>query len=261
MLRLFLATALAASAPLVPNDPGYQQAWSLTQGDPAVVIAIVADGVAPDPDLNLVPGDANTSGRGTAAALTAAAQVDNAIGGTGVCGRCRVMPVYDVRWAIDHGADVILLVDCVPPADIAAAYAHGLPVVGCNTLDVGDPPAVAGIIGLMLSCNPALTPDEVRLILLETSGNAYDAVVRAGCRKNPAEIVRLMVDTRGHGTVTKLPDDDTYNAGTVVVLHAKADPHWRFARWRGVCRGKRPTCTVRLMQSGVTTAVFKKSGV
>jgi hypothetical protein len=47
----------------VPNGPGYEQAWSLTQGDPAVVIAVVADGVAPDPDLNLVPSDANTSGR------------------------------------------------------------------------------------------------------------------------------------------------------------------------------------------------------
>jgi hypothetical protein len=35
--------------------------------------------------------------------------------------------------AIDHGADVILLVDCVPSADIAAAFAHGLPVVGCKS--------------------------------------------------------------------------------------------------------------------------------
>jgi hypothetical protein len=256
VLRVLLATALAASAPFLPDDPDYQQAWSLTRGDPAVVIAVVADGVAPDPDLNLVPGDANTSGHGTAAALTAAAQVDNDIGGTGVCGRCRVMPVHDVRWAIDHGADVILLVDCVPSADIAAAFAHGLPVVGCNTLDIGDPPAVAGIVGLMLSCNPSLTPDEIRLILLETAGNAYEAVKRAGCRAHPVEIVRLLVNTRGRGTVVKLPDDDTYDAGTIVALHAKAKPHWRFARWKGVCHGTRATCTVRLMQSGTTTAVF-----
>jgi Divergent InlB B-repeat domain len=258
VLRLLLATALAATTPPVPNDPGYQQAWSLTQGDPAVVIAVVADGDAPDPDLNLVPGDANTSGRGTAAALTAAAQVDNAIGGAGVCGRCRVMPVHDVRWAIDHGADVILLVDCVPPADIAAAFAHGLPVVGCDTLDIGDPPAMAGIVGLMLSCNPSLTPDEIRLILLESSGNAYEAVKGAGCRASPAEIVRLIVAVRGQGRVTRRPDDDTYNAGTVVVLRAKAKPHWRFARWEGVCHGTRSTCSVRLRQSGVTTAVFKR---
>jgi subtilisin family serine protease len=258
----------------VPNDPGYPassakleamsvpEAWSLTQGDPGVVIAVIADGVAPDPDLDLVPGNANASGRGTAPAMIAAAQIDNGIGRAGVCGRCRVMPAKDISWAIDHGADAILLVDCAAPREIAAARAHGLLVVGCDTLDVGDPPAVAGIVGLMLSCNPVLTPDEATRILLETSGNAYDAVVRAGCRKNPAEIVRLMVDARGRGTVIKLPDDDTDNAGTVVVLHAKADPHWRFARWKGLCHGRGPTCTVRLMQSGMTTAVFKpKPGV
>ena len=223
MLRLLLATALAAFG---ASDPGYEQAWSLTQGDPGVVIAVVANGVAPDP--------------------------------IAVCKLCRVLPVHDVRSAIDGGADVVLLADCVPPADIEAAFAHGLPVVGCNTLDVGDPPAVAGLVGLMLSCNPSLLPDEIRLILLETSADPYDAVVRAGCRKNPAEIVRLMIDTRGRGTVTHTPDDDTYNVGTVVVLRAKPDPGWRFSHWKGVCRGRRPLCTVRLMQSGVTTAVFRR---
>jgi Divergent InlB B-repeat domain len=226
VLRLLLATALAASAPLVANDPGYDEAWSLTQGDPGVVIAVVGNGVAADQ--------------------------------AGVCKLCRVLPVRDVRSAIDQGADVILLADCVPPADVAGAFAHGLPVVGCNTLDVGDPPAVAGLVGLMLSCNPSLTPDEVRLILLETSGSPYDAVVRAGCRKNPAEIVRLMIAVRGHGTVARLPDDDTYNAGTVVALRAKPNAHWRFAHWSGVCDGRRPLCTVRLLQSGVTTAAFRR---
>lgn len=229
MLRLLLATALAATAPLAPADPGYEQAWSLTQGDPGVVIAVVADGGS-----------------------------DAALGAAGVCKLCRVLPARDVHFAIEHGADVILLVDCAPPADIAAALAHGLPVVGCNTLDVGDPPAVAGLVGLMLSCNPSLTPDEIRLILLQTSANPYDAVRRAGCRASPAEIVRLMIAVRGRGTVSRLPDDDTYNAGTVVVLRAKADAGWRFARWQGVCRGKRPLCSVRLTQSGVTTAVFRR---
>jgi hypothetical protein len=226
VLRLLLATALAATIPSMPDAPGYQQAWSLTEGDPGVVIAVVGDGAASDP--------------------------------AAVCKLCRELPAPDVRYAIDHGADVILLVDCVPPADIAAAFAHGLPVVGCNTLDVGDPPAVAGIVGLMLSCNPSLTPDEIRLILLETSGNAYDAVKRAGCRANPAEIVRLMIAVRGRGTVSREPDDDTYNAGTEVVLRAKAESHWRFARWVGVCHGRRPMCSVRLMQSGTTTAIFRR---
>jgi hypothetical protein len=209
-----------------------------------------------------VPGDANASGRGTAPALVAAAQIDNGTGGAGICGRCKVMPVHDIAWAIDHGADVIELVDCAPAADIAAAIAHGVQVIGCGRLAVGDPPAVTGIAGLMLSCNPALMPGEIRQILVGTSVegvvDAYTAVKHAGCRANPAEIVRLMVAMRGRGTVSRRPDDDTYNAGTVVVLRAKASPGWRFARWQGVCHGKRPLCSVRLMQSGVTTAVFRR---
>ena len=225
MLRLLLATALAASGPLVPNDPGYQQAWSLTKGDPGVVIAAVGG----DASSNLA------------------------------CPLCRVLPAPDIHFAIDHGADVILLDACAPPADIAAAFAHGLAVVGCNTLDVGDPQAVAGIVGLMLSCNPVLEPDEILLILLETSGNAYDAVKRAGCRANPAEIVRLMIAVHGGGTVMHTPDDDTYNVGTVVVLRAEPEPHWRFRRWEGVCHGRHKTCTVRLLQSGITTAVFSRA--
>jgi hypothetical protein len=115
----------------------------------------------------------------------------------------------------------------------------------------------------MVSCNPAVTPPEIKRIL-HTPGdvNAYEAVGRAGCRATPPAIVRLMVRTRGHGTVTRRPDDDAYNAGTVIVLRAKAKRNWRFAHWDGVCHGRRATCTVRLMQSGVTTAVFRrKSGV
>jgi len=228
MLRLVLAAALAASVPSVPSD--LPQAWTLTQGDPGVVIAVVGKD-------------------GSAASASAGA----------VCKLCRMLPEPDVRSAIDQGADAILLADCAPPADIAAAFAHGLPVVGCNTLDAGDPPVVAGIVGLMLSCNPVLLPDEIRLIMLQTSPSAYEAVKRAGCRANPAEIVRLMIAVRGRGTVSRLPDDDTYNAGTVVVVRAKADPGWRFARWEGVCHGRHKMCSVRLMQSGITTALFRRA--
>jgi subtilisin family serine protease len=131
--------------------------------------------------------------------------------------------------------------------------------------------AVSGIAGLMLSCNPALTPAEIKQILISTSTprnvdvraqgevDAYHALLRAGCRLNPPAIVRLIVRTRGGGTVSRRPDDDTYNAGTIVVLRAKARPHWRFARWEGLCRAKPAVCRVRLNRSGVTTAVFKRT--
>jgi hypothetical protein len=278
MLRLFLAAALAASVPFVPNDPGFAaqrpqldamsvpQAWSLTQGDPAIVIAIVDDGVAPDPDLDLVPGNADGGKHGTQAALLAAAQIDNGIGGAGICGHCRVLPASDVDWAVDHGADVISITRCgdpMPRAAIARANAHGIRVFVCPSEERAfDNAAYTGIAGLMLSCNPVLTPAEITQLLIRASVgnlvNAYKAVRYAGCRASAPEIVRLMVAVRGHGTVSRRPDDDTFNAGTMVVLRAKPSPGWRFVRWQGVCTGSRPTCSVRLMQSGVTTAVFKR---
>jgi List-Bact-rpt repeat protein len=278
MLRLLLAAAVAAGVPFVPNDPGYPaasaplealsvpQAWSLTQGDPAIVIAIVDDGVAPDPDLALVPGNASAGTHGTQAALIAAAQIDNGIGGAGICGRCLVMPATDIDWALDHGADVISVTPCgVPPPKDAVdhAVAHGVRVFVCpSEARAFDNAAYTGIAGLMLSCNPVLRPAEITQLLIRASENgvvnAYRAVEYAGCRANTPEIVRLMVAVRGHGTVSRRPDDDTYNAGTSLVLRAKADPGWRFARWQGTCRGQHRTCRVRLMQSGMTTAVFRR---
>jgi subtilisin family serine protease len=319
---------LAVAAPFVPNDPGFEpnrasleamsvpQAWSLTQGDPAVVIAVVDSGVTPGPDLaltagwNVVDGNADMvdqDGHGTAVAEIVGAAIDNGVGSAGICGECRIMPIKStattaaagIDWAVSHGASVID-VSCTVAGHglddaIANAMSHGVPVFVCAGGVTGrkairvaafakdaqsDPradvtaasdftgsggdssatAAVSGIAGLMLSCNPALTPSETRRIMAASGGevNAYSSVTSAGCRATPPEIVRLMVRTRGHGTVTRRPDDDTYNAGTVLVLRAKAKPRWRFARWDGLCRGQRALCRVRLNQSGVTTAVFKR---
>jgi len=331
------ALALAVATPFVPNDPGYEanrasleamsvpQAWSVTQGDPAVVIAVLDTGVAQVRDLELTPGfnaiddSANTAdenGHGTAMAAIAGAAIDNGIGIAGVCGKCRIMPIKTdaahlgtaVDWAVAHGASLID-VSCAAGGlslgtAIKNAVSHGVPVFVCAGADAdpaavrvgpfaqGSPSdasvdveaessfttfgpwpspggassataAVAGIAALMVSCNPAVTPPEIKRIL-HTPGevNAYEAVERAGCRATPTAIVRLMVRTRGRGTVSKRPDDDTYDAGAKVVLRAKPKRGWRFVRWSGVCRGQGAACTVRLMQSGVTTAVFRrKSGV
>lgn len=278
MLRLLLAAALAASVPFVPNDPGFgaqrpqldamsvPQAWSLTQGDPAIVIGIVDDGVAPDRDLDIVPGNANSGTHGTQAALLAAGQINNGIGGAGICGECRVLPSSDVDWAVDHGADVISITRCgdpTPKAAIARANAHGIRVFVCPSEERAfDNAAYTGIAGLMLSCNPVLTPSEITQLLIRASVgnvvNAYKAVRYAGCRANAPEIVRLMVGVHGRGTVSRHPDDDTFDAGTVVVLRAKAKPGWRFAHWDGICKGTRPMCSVKLMQSGFATAYFRR---
>jgi subtilisin family serine protease len=346
------ALVLAAAAPFVPNDPGFElnrtsleamrvpQAWALTHGDPAVVIAVIDTGVAQDPDLALMRGDTTDSdGHGTAMAAIAAARIDNGIGTAGICGNCRILPIAlepstravsaAVTLAVDRGADLIAVTGTGTYTGafdaVTNAINHGVQVflpagndssddsnanrlassnpravrVGSFELDanhgnwidvaaetsfttLGPAPtttrgtrsataAVAGIAGLLLSCNPSLLPGEIKFILMSTSVlrgvdvvangevDAYAAVKRAGCRASAPSIVRLVVSTRGSGTVTRRPDDDTYIAGARVVLRAKAKPKWHFARWNGLCRGQRAVCTVRLTESGMTTAVFTRA--
>ncbi|MDX6532290.1 MAG: thermitase [Gaiellales bacterium] len=150
MRRLLLAAvsalalaAVAAAAPVQPNDPawpdqwaqrkiGLPQVWETTTGDPSVVIALVDTGVNAIPDLEgaLVPGwdfvenDAqpqDTHGHGTRVASVIAARGNNLAGMAGHCWRCSIMPVRvtaggavsaeriaaGIVWAVEHGARVI----------------------------------------------------------------------------------------------------------------------------------------------------------
>ncbi|HXH84077.1 MAG TPA: S8 family serine peptidase, partial [Candidatus Tectomicrobia bacterium] len=113
---------------------GAIQAWDVTPGDGAVIIAILDSGVdAAHPDLasRLVAGyspydgTTNTSdhfGHGTKVAGTAAAAGDNATGVAGVAWNTRIMPIRvsdtsgyayystiasGITWAVDRGARVL----------------------------------------------------------------------------------------------------------------------------------------------------------
>jgi subtilisin family serine protease len=117
-----------------PRKTNAPDAWNLTTGSAAVVVAVVDSGVdASQPDLrgkvvpgydfvndDATPGDDN--GHGTAVAGVVAAASDNGIGVAGYCWRCRLMPVkvlgadgsgfastvaQGIVWATDHGARVI----------------------------------------------------------------------------------------------------------------------------------------------------------
>jgi thermitase len=174
---------------LLPNDPQFTsqwhlatihapQAWDITQGAPAAVIAIVDSGVDPHhPDLagKLVPGynsydkSGNTAdqfGHGTKMAGVAGARSNNGVGIAGVAGLSPIMPIRatdragrassasiakGIVWAVDHGARVvnISLQGVVKNAAIrtAAEYAfnHGALVVapsgncGCDEATPGSP--------------------------------------------------------------------------------------------------------------------------
>ncbi len=161
------AATPAAPLTVLPNDPDWSQQWSLRQVDaPAawalartatrpVVVAVVDSGVDPShPDLQgaLVPGadfaDSTGStvdqyGHGTMVAGVIAARGNNGQGVAGVCWTCLIMPVKvldangtgsaasvaaGIRWAADHGANVInlsfILSSPDPAVEASIAYAH-----------------------------------------------------------------------------------------------------------------------------------------
>ena len=68
----------------------------------------------------------------------------------------------------------------------------------------------------------------------------------------PAETYTLTVNKIGNGTVTKNPDQATYNYGDVVHLTATADPGWTFFNWSAnVVNG-----TVTITSNTIVTAMF-----
>jgi subtilisin family serine protease len=110
------------------------QAWSVTTGDPRVVIAVLDTGVDyRQPDLqgafvagyDFVNNDTDPSddnGHGTGAAGVVAARSDNGVGVTSICGGCSIMPIKiagsdgyatwsamasGITWAVDHGARIL----------------------------------------------------------------------------------------------------------------------------------------------------------
>jgi Subtilase family len=128
-----------AGVELIPNDPLFPaqwdmqrinapRAWPISEGSPAVVIAVLDTGVELDhPDLDLFPLSYSTithtnngspvAPHGTACAGIIGGRINNAIGMAGLAGRSRVMAIStnwsDVEvaeglfWAADNGARVI----------------------------------------------------------------------------------------------------------------------------------------------------------
>jgi thermitase len=122
---------IAQWAPQFVSAPA---AWDITQGDPAIIIAVVDTGVdTTHPDLQgkIVGGTSfaggsvkDGHGHGTHVAGIAAAVTNNSTGIAGICPRCSIMPVRaldaggsgflsdvasGIVYAADHGARVINL--------------------------------------------------------------------------------------------------------------------------------------------------------
>ncbi len=217
-----------APAALLPNDPNWSQQWGLRQVQaPAAwalmpralrpaVVAVVDSGVDPSsPDLQgaLVPGadfaDSTGStvdqyGHGTMVAGVIAARGDNGQGVAGVCWACMIMPIkvldasgagsaagvaQGIRWAADHGANVINMsfVLSGPDADVEAAiaYAHtrGVLVI-----------AAAGNAGSEDATYPASYPfvvsvaatDDAELLYPWSSHGSWVTLAAPGCSMTTA---------------------------------------------------------------------------
>jgi subtilisin family serine protease len=156
------------TATRLPNDPsvgvqrsyldglGVPTAWDVTNQGAAVTVAVLDTGVDLDhPDLvgNLVPGynainpsatPQDDNGHGTLVAGIIGAGTNNANGVAGIAWNAKIMPVKvlgadgrgndadlveGIRWAVDHGADVINMSLGGPGGssaiDYATLYAHG----------------------------------------------------------------------------------------------------------------------------------------
>lgn len=184
------------AAPANPNDPLWSgswslartnaaAAWSLTSGAPETVVAILDTGVDlshPDLQGSLVQGydvvnrdddPTDDHGHGTMVAGVVAARANNGLGGVGACSRCSVMPVKviaangsgnaadvaeGIRWATDHGAQVLNLSFTLSGSDESVAqaidYARGKGVVvvaaagNAGTADVTFPASYPGVVGV-----------------------------------------------------------------------------------------------------------------
>jgi subtilisin family serine protease len=118
------AAAVPCAPPITefePNDPdfpdqwgtkriGAPRGWEIVRGDPAVVVAVIDQGVElGHPDLDVHPQSWNastdtpdgspTGNHGTACAGIIGARLDNALGVAGVAGGVRVMAIATATWA------------------------------------------------------------------------------------------------------------------------------------------------------------------
>ena len=165
---------------------GAPEIWRISRGAPSVVIAVVDTGVdvavpdlagAAEPGVNVLDGTRNVVdgvGHGTLVAEVALGRGTTSDAGLGMCWRCTLLPVKvaaaggtvsaaslaaGIRWAADHGANVVnvSLVLSAPDADVAAAVAYaearGALVVAAAGNDGGTDPtypaAYPGVLGVV----------------------------------------------------------------------------------------------------------------
>ena len=227
-----------------------EQAWDIETGDPSVIVAVIDTGVAYEdymgyylaPDLaqtSFVPGydfvnndshPNDDNSHGTHVAGTIAQSTNNGIGVAGVAFNCSIMPVkvldanddgtdadvaVGIRWATDHGADVINLSLGGPGASItlrnacAYAYNHGVTIVASagNEYEEGNPVEYPAAYDAYVIAVGATRYDETRSYYSNT-GSYLDLTAPGGDMR-----VDQNDDGYADGVLQQTFNPDTKNAG------------------------------------------------
>jgi Subtilase family/Divergent InlB B-repeat domain len=140
-------------------------------------------------------------------------------------------------------------------------------------------PRVAAAAALVLDAHSGLTALQVRTALrrgcspmpaLDVGWHCVldvEGAVKSGAAPIPTYRLTVARSGTGSGTVGAsgaaiqcgLFCRDRLDAGAVVTLAAIPARGSRFLRWRGACRGPRPTCLVRMTGPATAVAVFAKT--
>lgn len=136
-------------------------------------------------------------------------------------------------------------------------------------------PKVAGIVALMLSKNPNLTPNQVKTILRSTArdidapgvddrtgAGRVDALAAVNAVPPPNLLLTVTKTGSGSGTVTSNPIgincgtdcSESYASGISVTLTATPSAGNTFAGWSGDCNGS--TCILSMTAAKNVTATF-----
>jgi len=113
------------------------------------------------------------------------------------------------------------------------------------------------------TADPGKTPPYPLKLVGSFAGTGWKVgnIVKIELLNLPITQYTLTVTTAGNGSVAKVPDQVTYDAGSSVQLTAAADPGWFFCGWSGDLSGSSNPATMVMNGEKLVTATFTQNPV